>query len=170
MSRQYLANESWKYIENMRTAFTARDGKRFQETARRFLELFFLQEKIVDCDRDLNLQRYLQKAVRRGCTNVQKESFYRNAKRLITLWADNREGFQLFDYAAREYGDMLRFFYQPRWKRYLKELYERLERGEELIEYDSLSDAVSFINSSQEYSDAVSSELCEAVNEILALS
>ena len=80
------------------------------------------------------------------------------------------KGFQLFDYAAREYGDMLRFFYQPRWKRYLKELYERLERGEELIEYDSLSDAVSFINSSQEYSDAVSSELCEAVNEILALS
>ena len=32
-------------------AFMARDGKRFQETARRFLELFFLQEKIVDFGR-----------------------------------------------------------------------------------------------------------------------
>ena len=168
--RQYLANESWKYIENLRTAFQSKDGKRFQETARRFLELFTLQEKIVDCDGDLNLQRYLQKAVRRGCTNVQKESFYRNAKRLITLWADSREGFQLFDYAAREYGDMLRFFYQPRWERYLKELSARLEHGEEPTQYDGFADAVSFINGSQEYSDAVSDGLQGAVNELLTLS
>ena len=75
--------------------------------------------QVLDCDKNLNLQNYLNKAAKRGRTEKDKQWLVRCAKLLITFWGEGEDCATLHDYAAREYGDMLRCFYKPRWENLL---------------------------------------------------
>lgn len=165
--RQLIANESWKYIYGLNEAFAKGDKEDFDKNSKNFLELFSLQEAVVDCDGQLNLQNYLDKAAKRGTTEREKVWLTENAKRLITLWGEEKGSVLLHDYAAREYGDMLRYFYKPRWKKYLTKCKHLLEKGDAFDEYDRYADEIEFVNENREYSRKVETNLRETAEKVL---
>ncbi len=128
VARQLVGNISWRYIYALNEAFAKGDKQGFYENKKALESLFPLQEAIIDHDKNLSLEVYLQKAEKRGKTQADREWFVRCAKQLITLWGE-RGCFTLFDYAAREYGDMVRLVYKPRWEKYLQYAQECLESG-----------------------------------------
>lgn len=151
--RQLIANESWRYVYGLNTAFSNRDKAAFAENADKLLALFPLQESIVDCDEGLSLKAYLAKAEKRGKTQAEKAWLIKNAKRLITLWGEEAGCILLHDYAAREYGDMLRYFYKPRWEKYIQTLKHALETGEEFVDYDRYEEEVAFVNGQTQFAE-----------------
>lgn len=165
--RQLIANESWQYAYGLNKAFKAGDKENFERNAEKFTALFELQESVVDCDKDLNLQLFLDKASKRGHTDKEKAWLVKNAKRLITLWGEETGSRLLHDYSAREFGDMLRFFYKPRWEKYVSALRTALERGEEFVEYDRYEDEVAFVNEEKEYPRCVKNGLDEKAEKVL---
>ncbi len=165
--RQLIANESWQYVYAFNAAFLQRDKEKLEENSEKFLSLFPLQEWVVDCDKQLNLQYYLDKAERRGNTAAEKAWLVKNAKRLITLWGEEKGSVTLHDYAAREYGDMLRHFYKPRWKKYLSALKRALDEGTNFVDYDRYADEILFVNEEKEYSREVRKDLQEVAQKVL---
>ena len=167
VTRQLLADTGWKYIFGLNDAFRAGDRACFEEYAEKLLVLFEKQAAVVDCDRHLNLQNYLDGAAKRGRTKEDKEWLITCAKRLITLWGDREGSITLHDYAAREYGDMLRYFYRPRWEKYISVLRNCMEKKVPFQEYDRYAEEEEFLYQHQEYSRFPSGDLREAVTEAL---
>ena len=167
LCRQLLANEAWRYVYAFNAAFQKGDKRTFEKNAAKFRKLFSLQEKVVDCDGRLNLQNYLDKAANRGKTAAEKAWLVKNAKRLITLWGEESGSVTLHDYAAREYGDLLRYFYKPRWEKYLSALENALEQNAPFVDYDRYADEVEFVNEEREYSRSVSENLDEVAKKVL---
>jgi len=167
VTRQLLADTGWKFVFGLNDAFRAGNRAGFEDNAEKLLELFGRQAAVVDCDRRLNLQSYLDKAAKRGRTREDKRWLTVNAKRLITLWGDREGSVSLHDYAAREYGDMLRYFYKPRWEKYISVLRDCLEKGIPFQDYDRYGEEEEFLFSEQEYSRFTDRDLQKAVTEAL---
>lgn len=166
--RQLIANESWQYIYGLQDAIKSKDLVTFEENAKKLLELFDLQEQVVDCDLNLNLQNYLNKAAKRGRTEKDKQWLVRCAKLLITFWGESEDCATLHDYAAREYGDMLRCFYRPRWEKFINDARKTLQEGREQPNYNRYQYDKAFLESEQEYSVKVRKDLFEVAK--IALS
>lgn len=164
--RQLIANESWTHIYAFNNAYKTGDKESFCKHASAFLNMFSLQEAIVDCDEKLSLQNYLEKAVKRGKTDREKAALLKNAKRLITLWSRTVAGETLHDYSPREYGDMLRFFYKPRWLAYIENVWKKMN-GETIESYDRYETETSFIENGKIYKREKSENLYQAVCDIL---
>lgn len=168
VARQMLADAGWKYVFEINQAFRAGDSAGFEENAEKLLGLFERQAAVVDCDRNLNLQRYLDRAAKRGHTAEAREWLTVCAKRLITLWGDREGSRTLHDYAAREYGDMLRYFYRPRWENYISVLRECLKSGAPFQDYDRYQEEERFLYERREYSRHISGDLRRAVREAIS--
>lgn len=165
--RQLIANTSWQYIYGLNGAYTNNDKATFETCKKALLALFPLQESVVDCDKECNLQLFLDKAAKRGKTKAEKSWLVKNAKRLITLWGEEEGSVTLYDYAAREYGDMLRYFYKPRWEKYLTALKKAMEKQETFVDYDRYADEVVFVNEEKEYSREIKNGLDAVAKNIL---
>lgn len=165
--RQLIANTTWQYVYGLNEAYANKNKEKFETNVKEFLKLFALQESIVDCDKDLNLQLFLDKAGKRGRTDLEKRWLIKNAKRLITLWGEEKGSVSLHDYAAREYGDMLRFFYKPRWEKYIQKLSDSIQKGKCYEEYDRYADEFAFVDSENTYSRAVNENLLAVATNIL---
>lgn len=168
VTRQLLADTGWSYVFGLNDAFRAGDREGFEKHAGKLLDLFDRQAAVVDHDRNLSLKGYLDKAAKRGRTKEDKEWLIKSAKRLITLWGDREGSASLHDYAAREYGDMLRYFYKPRWEKYIGVLRDCMAQGIPFQDYDRYEEEEAFLQDGREYSCAPVSDLRETVEEALA--
>lgn len=166
VARQLLGNYSWHHIYPLNQAFKDGDKKAFNEHKNALLKLFPLQERVIDCDENLNLQKFLDRALKRGKTENDKRWLMRVVKLLITLWG-GRKSTTLHDYSPREFGDMVRFYYRPRWEKYLEVLTDCLENGKDFVDYDRFSVDEEFINEYRLYSTAVSKDLKSAVQDTI---
>lgn len=165
LARQLVANVSWKYIYGLNSAFSKSDKAAFSGNSEKLLRLFDLQAALVDCDKNLNLGLYIDKAEKRGHNEAEKKQLRESALRLITTWC--AEPSKLADYAAREYGDMLRYFYKPRWEKYINILSGCLDRGEPFVDYDHHGDEYEFVTSDAVFSKNISKSLKECVENII---
>jgi len=168
VTRQLLADTGWRFVFGLNAAFCAGESAGFEDNAEKLLGLFERQAAVVDCDRRLNLQRFLDEAAKRGRTGEDKKWLTACAKRLATLWGDRETSRELHDYAAREYGDMLRYFYRPRWEKYISVLRDCLAKGIPFQDYDRYAEEEEFLYGEREYSRVVSRNLREAVTEAIS--
>ena len=166
--RQLIANESWQYIYGLQDAVKSKDLVVFEENAKKLLGLFELQGQVVDCDKNLNLQNYLNKAAKRGRTEKDKQWLVRCAKLLITFWGEGEDCATLHDYAAREYGDMLRRFYKPRWEKFINDARKALQEDKETVSYNRYQHDKAFLESEQEYPIKVRENLFEVAKITLS--
>ena len=109
----------------------------------------------------------MDRAIKRGKTEKEKRWLSGSVKRLITLWGD-RTATTLLDYSPREFGDMIRDYYKPRWNRYLDHLTELLESGREYEELDIFEFTERFIEEYKEYPRYYKGDLLNTANDILA--
>lgn len=164
--RQMIANKSWEYVYGINDAFQKKDIQLLEENADALFSLFDLQKKVVACDENLNLQRYLDEALARGHNEDEKRYYYRNAMRLILTWCSTEN--EINDYAAREYADLLEQFYKPRWEKYVNVLKRAIENGEEDFDCHFLEDGIEIENRYVEYGRSVSENLYEIAKEVLS--
>ena len=167
--RQLIANESWRYIYSLQDAIKSKDLVTFEENAKKLLSLFDLQEQVVHCDTNLNLQNYLDKAAKRGRTEEDKQWLVRCAKWLITFWGEGEDCATLHDYAAREYDDMLHYFYKPRWEKFINAARKSLQEGKELSSYNRYQYDKVFLENQQKYSIKKRQDLSDVAKIILSI-
>lgn len=165
--RQLIANQSWTHIYAFNRAYKAGDKESFRRHADAFLNMFSLQEAVVDCDEKLSLQNYLEKALKRGKDEREKAAFLKNAKRLITLWSRTAAGETLHDYSPREYGDMLRFFYKPRWETYIGNIWKEMNGYGPIEPYDRYKTENLFIEDGKTYRREKSGDLYRIAQNIV---
>lgn len=149
--RQTIGNESWRYIYSLNEALINKDKVAFEKNVETLMRLFELQEQVVYCDPDLRLQKYLDKATDRGWTEEEKKWLVRNSKLLITFWIDTEKGRYVHDYSPREYPEMLRYFYRPRWEKYIENARKALEENTDIQSYDRFKYDLVFLNEDKNY-------------------
>lgn len=116
--RQVVADEGKRVLEvalNEQLPATERQAARD-----RFLALLRLQDRLLGTRREFRLETWLQAARALGMNSAESDLYERNARMLITTWADREQcdNGHLHDYANREWNGLLTAYYLPRWQAY----------------------------------------------------
>lgn len=129
VGRQVMSDIAQQQLyAELRAAFAAKDKARFKLATEAYYEA------ILDCDRLLSSHKmfqfgnYMKYPIAAGGTANIKAQWYRNARRLITLWGG--EDNSLFGYAQRQYGGLMRDYNLRSWKLYLDAAGKSLRDGE----------------------------------------
>ena len=132
VARQVLADQAREYYE-------ALEKDLHNKTLRAaFLDCIETQDNLLSTRPEFLLGNWI-KLARDKASHKEEEAWLEfNARRLITLWA-NEEGSKLLrDYACREWAGLTKDFYYRRWQTY----FEAVDEGrEELIDWYTLEDA-----------------------------
>ena len=84
------------------------------------------------------------------------------------ILGESKDCLRLHDYAAREYGDMLRYFYKPRWEKFINNARTALREGKETAMYDRYKYDKAFLEKDKKYSIKVQGNLFEVAKIIVS--
>ena len=108
----------------------------------------------------------MDKAICRGHNEQEKRWLVRVSKLLITFWGEHPDCYSLYDYSPREFGDMLRYFYRPRWEKYVHDAKAAIEKGEEVLPYDRHTYDTPFVYDEKEYPRETSGNIIEVAKDV----
>lgn len=116
--RQVLNNRGTEAALTAVEAYKSGDKKQFQEKTALFFRLFDACDRLMHIRKDTTLAEWQGYAQRAGEPYGEKTKrlFVEDARRLITTWGYEASYEFLADYAYRQYGDLLRLYYRPRWE------------------------------------------------------
>ena len=130
VARQVIVNRGREVLPEVRTAYDAGDLLQFRRTSREFLDLLRLEEKLLSTRPEFLFGTWVDDAGSWGTTATERRTLTRSAKRLLTIWAETRSGFEnLKEYANRDWAGLVGGYYQPRWELYFDRLREALRTG-----------------------------------------
>ena len=167
VTRQAVANYGWHLVYGMQRAYNAKDIKSFDENADLFVKLLDLQEKICSCHIRHSFANYLSYPEKYDRENVEHNVFL--ARRLITVWGDERTFYRINDYAAREYGELIRDYYAPRWKKFIAAAKKALTDGKEIEITDFFAEGEAFTREKKSYPLTLRDDLNVTAKEALEL-
>ena len=167
VTRQAVANFGWHLVYGMQRAYNSKDINAFDENARLFEELLALQEKICSCHKKMSFSNYLAYAEKYDEKNKEHNVFL--ARRLITVWGDERTFYRISDYAAREYGELIRDYYAPRWKKFIAAAKKALSEGKEIEITDFFAEGEAFTREQKSYPLSLRSDLDVCARQALDL-
>lgn len=167
ITRQASANFSWSLVYSIQKAYNEKDLSTLKKRIKLYFKLFELQDKICSCHKRLLFSNYLKYPKEYS----KKEAIFNvyTAKRLITVWGDERTKGRLNDYAAREYGGLLKNYYLKRWKKFADMLVSSLVSGTPLEDYDFLADGEAFTRKEERYKSTPYSNADEVARKIIGL-
>ncbi|MBQ8885285.1 MAG: alpha-N-acetylglucosaminidase C-terminal domain-containing protein [Clostridia bacterium] len=166
-ARQILSNVSWRYIEEIKKSYAAKDVDGVSDYGKRLLHLFDLQATLVATDREMLLGTWLEKAKALGKTSAEKTYFEWNARVQITLWGDKQAAAWLRDYAAKEWQGLLEDFYKPRWESFISRLELALLTGKEMEPIENYHEELPFVYQKKVYPTQPFGNLKKAVEDTL---
>lgn len=116
--RQVLNNRGTEAALSAVEAWKVKDYKEFEEKTALFFRLFDACERLMYIRQDTTLADWLGYAEQAGKPYGGETSklFAEDAKRLITTWGEEETYGSLADYAYRQYGGLLKYYYRPRWE------------------------------------------------------
>ena len=165
-TRQAAANYGWHLVFAMQRAVREKDEKTFTENADLFLRIVDLQEKICSCHEKMSFSHFLSFPENYDA-NVEQNVYL--DRRLITVWGDERTHYRINDYAAREYGELIRDYYAPRWKAFIAEAKAALKEGREMKEIDFFAWGEEFARRKDKYPLNLRFDLDKSAKEMLTL-
>lgn len=118
LARQVQANRALVLLEQLNDNFTKSDSVAFKKNSDKFLKLIKNQDALLGSSKDFLLGTWIERSMKMGAWEGEKEFYRYNAKVLITTWG-NREAANkggLRDYAHREWNGILGTLYYQRWK------------------------------------------------------
>lgn len=166
-ARQAAANFGWHLVYGLQRAVGEKDITSFEKNAKIFESILDLQDKICSSHKKLLFANYLYYPENYDRANAEYNTYL--ARRLITVWGDERTHYRLNDYAAREYGGLIKDYYAPRWKRFIDTARSWIENGKEAEDVDFYSAAEAFTREKKKYPTIVRNDLDETVKEILQI-
>lgn len=119
--RQVLSNQGEEVYKDMVTAFEQKNIDLFTKQSTLFLSLIKLQDSLLSCNEQFQLYSWLNQADDFGKTPAEKKLAIRNAKTQITYWGPDNPATNLHEYANKEWGGLMKYYYLPRWERFVKE-------------------------------------------------
>lgn len=168
-TRQMFAEDSWKCVYAVQKAYKERNIEELKRCANDFLHRFDLMNNLLANSRGCLLGKWLGYASNyRDASAEDRKWFEKNARMLITLWAP-REGYELHDYAAREYSPLMIDFYRKRWEKFLNILIDCASNGREFADYDHYTDEEEFVFDRTQFPAQPAGNLKKAVSDILAV-
>ena len=166
VTRQTASNYGWHLVYGMQRAYKAKDLRAFEKDAELFVKLLGYQERICSCHKRMTFSNYLAYAENYD-ENVDLNVYL--ARRLITVWGDERTNYLINDYAAREYGELIRDYYAPRWKRFINAATDALKSGKEMENVNFFDSAEAFTREKKKYPLSLRNDLDKSAKELLDL-
>lgn len=118
MVRQVLADRARPLLQRLAAEHKAGDAAAFEHGCAEFLDMIRRSADVLACSEYFLLGKYEQGAADRAGSNPQaRAQMVQALRRLITTWAPGNT--PLNDYAHREYAELMRHYYLPRWHAYL---------------------------------------------------
>ncbi len=128
VARQVLADRARPLLQRLAAAHRAGDAAAFERRSAEFLEMIRHSADVLACSEFFLLGKYEQGAADRAGSDPQaRAQMVQALRRLITTWA--RGNTPLNDYAHREYAELMRHYYLPRWQVYLDRKLAELKNG-----------------------------------------
>ncbi len=128
MVRQVLADRARPLLQRLAAEHKAGDAAAFEHGCAEFLDMIRRSADVLACSEYFLLGKYEQGAADRAGSNPQaRAQMVQALRRLITTWAPGNT--PLNDYAHREYAELMRHYYLPRWQAYLDRKLAELKNG-----------------------------------------
>ncbi len=177
--RQLSANYAWSLVYAIQRAYHEKNSVEFRAVADKFLNLIDLQGKLLSSNKNFLYANFQKKAYDYGKTQEEKYYFDHLYKVLITIWGDERtvgrpdanhrlEGI-LDNYAAREYGDLIKTYYKPRWEKFISMLEISLLTGKDYQEYNFFDNNRLFCYDRGRYALSVQGDTLKIAKEIIQI-
>lgn len=116
--RQAVAEKGRLVYPILTTAYKAGEKELFAASARRFLDLILLQDRLLATRPEFKVGKWIENARNLGLTPEEQDLYEWNARVQITTWGNRTAADEggLRDYAHKEWNGLLRDFYYNRWK------------------------------------------------------
>jgi len=122
-ARQVLANKGEIVFAAWVDAHKRRDIPSFRRHSQKFLDMIRLTDDLLLADKFFSLETWKQQSLDASQSFKEKQNNLKNALMLITYWGENvRSEDYLHDYAYKEWSQMMRSYYLPRWEMYFEHL------------------------------------------------
>lgn len=116
--RQAVAEKGRLVYPILTAAYKAGEKELFAASARRFLDLILLQDRLLATRPEFKAGKWIADARNLGLTPEEQDLYEWNARVQITTWGNRTAADEggLRDYAHKEWNGLLRDFYYNRWK------------------------------------------------------
>lgn len=132
LTRQLLGNYGLDLYHQMIDAYGRKDVLTFKKTAMKFLALGYDIDTLLGTRPEFLIGNWLADAKNTGDTSEEKAYYVRDAREIITTW--HKAGGGLTDYSNRQWNGLMRTYYMPRWKEFVKQLESCLHTGKNFDE------------------------------------
>lgn len=119
--RQAVAEKGRLVYPILTAAYKAGEKELFAASARRFLDLILLQDRLLATRPEFKVGKWIENARNLGLTPEEQDLYEWNARVQITTWGNRTAADEggLRDYAHKEWNGLLRDFYYNRWKTWI---------------------------------------------------
>ncbi len=130
VTRQALGGLAGPIHSDIVAAYRSGDRKALAAAGQRMLDLSDDLDELLATRRELLLGRWLRDARRWATSDAERVLYEWNARTQITLWGPQDS--MLHEYAAKQWAGLMRGFYGPRWRLFVRELDAALAAGKPL--------------------------------------
>lgn len=125
ITRQVLGNYGLKLHAEMVKAYVTKDTSNFRLKSNAFILLGFEIDSLLGSRPEFRLDNWLSDAGKWGKNSSEAAYYQRNAREIITTW--HKAGGVLTDYSNRQWNELMRTYYLPRWIKFIALMNESLE-------------------------------------------
>lgn len=118
LARQVQSNRGLILLSELNKNFEDSDSVSFKSNSEKFLKMIKSQDALLATQKDFMLGTWIERSMKMGVWEGEKEFYRYNAKVLITTWGGREaaNGGGLRDYSHREWNGILGTLYYTRWK------------------------------------------------------
>ncbi len=121
ITRQVLSNYAKVLYRRSMDAFNQKDINKFERSVNAFVKLLEDVDRLLSTRPELCLSTHLKEARDYACCDRDKQNFEINELCLLTIWGPMKDS-QLYDYAWKEWGGLIKTYYLPRWYSFFEQL------------------------------------------------
>ncbi|MGN0448280.1 MAG: alpha-N-acetylglucosaminidase [Acutalibacteraceae bacterium] len=119
--RQYISNTAKDCYFEIMNCFNVKDTDGFKKAVISFKRMLLTADRLLQTRPELTIAKHIDEALKNACCDEHKELFRRNEITLLTIWGPY-QNIELFDYAWREWGGLIKDYYLPRWEMFFSQL------------------------------------------------
>ncbi len=121
IARQVLSNKAKEVYFEIMESFHSGDKEDFQKQTSLFKELLTAVDRLLATRQELSFDSHIKSAIANACCKEHEELYRRNEVTLLTIWGPFQNN-ELFDYAWKEWAQLIKYYYLPRWEMFFEEL------------------------------------------------
>ena len=127
IARQVFSNKAKEIYFSIMESFHNGDKEEFKKQTALFKDLLLAIDRLLATRCELSFDSHIEKAIANACSKKQEDVYRRNEVTLLTIWGPF-ENNELFDYAWKEWSELIKYYYLPRWEMFFSELQNNFDK------------------------------------------